>query len=151
MEQLKPSEVCVSMIQAFEGYVGKAYKDAVGVWTIGFGTTRPDGQPVKPGMECTKEQAKEWLLTDLSNFMKRVEPSIKVALEQHQVDAIASFIYNVGTGNFLKSTMLKYINAGMMDHAANEFPKWNKAGGRVLKGLVRRRDAEMRMFKYGKI
>lgn len=140
----------IDLIKQFEGFVPKAYKDAVGVWTIGYGTTKINGKPVTPNMTCTEKEATQWLINDANRFLSIVEPYIKVDLNQNQIDAIASFIYNVGPNAFLNSTLLKKLNAGDFDGAANEFLKWTKATKNgvpvVLPGLVRRRTAEQTLF-----
>lgn len=142
------SERGIDLIKRFEGFRSRAYKDAVGVWTIGYGTTRINGEPVRPGQICSEKEALEWLRKDAEEYWeeakKYINPDVK--LSQNQVDALASFIYNVGVDNFKKSTLLKLLNKHDFLGAAEQFPRWVYAGGKVLQGLVRRRDAECRMF-----
>jgi lysozyme len=143
---LEASQKGVDLIKEFEGLKLKAYKCSAGVNTIGYGTTVVNGVPVKPGDTCTQEEAEEYLLEDITNFLTSIEDSVTIELSQNQIDAIGCFTYNVGVGAFKKSTLLKKINAGDFDGAANEFLKWNKAGGKVLPGLTRRREAERDLF-----
>lgn len=135
------------LIQGFEGLRLKAYDDGVGVWTIGFGTIKyPNGVKVKKGDVCTKEQASEYMRHDLATFIKAVNKLVKVPVNQNQFDALVSLIYNIGETNFSNSTLLKKLNAGDYAGAANQFPAWNKAKGKVLQGLVNRRAAEREYF-----
>ncbi len=137
----------VALIKEFEGYRDKAYQDVVGIWTIGYGSTKVNGKPVSPDMTCTEVQAEEWLKEEVENI---AEPSInklvKVSITQNQRDALLSFIYNVGSGNFSKSTLLKLLNQGMYGAAAEQFARWDKAGGKTYPGLTRRRAAEKTLF-----
>lgn len=140
------SKAGVDFIKSFEGYSDKAYQDIVGVWTIGYGTTLIDGERVHEGMVCTEEQACSYLEKDVQDYLDRVSPAIKVDLTQGQVDSLASFAYNLGVGALTKSTLLRKLNAGDIKGAADEFLRWNKAGGKVVKGLTRRRVAERDVF-----
>lgn len=133
------------LIQQFEGCREKAYQDCVGVWTIGYGHTGN----VKAGQVISKEEADRLLSQDLVKFESGVEKNVKVALTQNQFDALVSFCYNLGVGSLQKSTLLKKLNAGDYKGAAEEFLKWNKAGGKVLTGLVRRRELERQLFLTG--
>lgn len=134
----------------------KAYKDPVGFWTIGFGNRfHPDGREVKQGDVITLEQADSYLKGTVESFAKQVESLVKVEINDNQFCALVSFAYNVGldidNDNIAEglgdSTLLKKLNAGDFEGAALEFPKWNKAGGKVLNGLVRRRADEMALFQ----
>lgn len=139
------SEDGLDLIKRYEGYSDKAYPDpgtGASPWTIGYGHTRG----VRPGMTCTREQAAVWLLEDVESASRAVQDYVAVPLTQGQFDALVSFIYNVGVHNFNTSTLLKKINAGDFEGAANEFTRWNRASGQVLAGLTRRREAEKRMF-----
>lgn len=140
---MKISTKGIELIKHFEGCKLKSYKCPAGVWTVGYGST---GAHVKEGMTITKEDAEMLLFTDVEKFERQVD-GLGLPLKQHQFDALVSFAFNLGFGSLLKSTLLKKIRANDMTGAANEFPKWNKAGGKVLAGLVKRRDAEMKMFK----
>lgn len=141
------SQSGVSMIMGFEGFRTRSYDDGVGVWTIGYGTTRyPDGSKVKPNQVCTAIQAQDYLKHDLIEFEDTVNGSVKVPLNQNQFDALVSLTYNIGSGAFKDSTLLKRLNEGNYQEAADQFLRWNKAGGRVLDGLVKRREAERKVF-----
>lgn len=133
------------MIAEFEGLRLAAYRDAVGVLTIGYGHT---GADVKPGMRITAEEADRLLTRDLERFERAVE-SYAEKIEQHQFDALVSFAYNLGEGSLKGSTLLKLHNAGEYNAAAREFQRWNHAGGRVLAGLTRRREAEAKVYDGG--
>lgn len=135
-----------ALIEAFEGRYLKAYKDSVGVLTIGYGHTSAAGWPqVSDGMTITAQQADSILATDLAAVEGQVERYIKVPLNQAQFDALVSFTFNLGPGNLSKSSLARRLNAG--DYAiSNEFAKWNRAGGNVLNGLTRRRRAEAAMW-----
>nr|WP_314661207.1 lysozyme [uncultured Pseudomonas sp.] len=132
----------MSLIKSFEGLRLQAYQDSVGVWTIGYGATRA----VKAGMKISKEQAERMLLNDMQRFEPEVERLVTVPLTQNQWDALMSFTYNLGSANLESSTLRRLLNAGNYAAAAEQFPRWNKAGGKVLPGLVRRRAAERDLF-----
>ncbi|MGD1854679.1 MAG: lysozyme [Leptolyngbyaceae cyanobacterium] len=132
----------VTLIKSFEGLRLKAYQDAVGVWTIGYGTTRG----VKPGQEISEAQAEALLKTDLNRFENAVNQAVRVSINDNQFAALVSFSYNVGAGALRSSTLLRKLNSRDVYGAANEFPRWNRAGGRVLAGLTRRRNAERALF-----
>lgn len=141
------SKTGIDLISSFEGIRLNAYDDGVGVWTIGIGTTvYPNGVIVKKGDKCTLEQALKYLQHDLKSFEKTVNESVKVPLSQNQFDALVSLAYNIGSGAFKNSTLLKKLNAKDYAGAADQFLVWNKGGGKVLKGLVRRREAERALF-----
>lgn len=141
------SKTGIGLISSFEGIRLNAYDDGVGVWTIGIGTTvYPNGIKVKKGDKCTLEQAKEYFAHDLNRFEASVNNLVKVPLSQNQFDALVSLTYNIGSGNFASSTLLKKLNAKDYQGAADQFPRWNKAKGKVLNGLVRRREAERALF-----
>lgn len=139
----------LELIKKSEGLRLYAYLDAVGVWTIGYGHTSAAGDPlVYKGMRISKEEAEEILRNDLERiYIPAVTRNVKVPLNPNQLGALVSFVYNLGEGNFKKSTLLKKLNKGDYKGAASEFPKWNKAGGKILKGLVIRRDAERALFE----
>ncbi len=119
----------------------------MGVWTIGIGTTvYPNGVKVKQGDTCTPEQAKVYFKHDLAKFEKTVNEAVTVPLNQNQFDALVSLTYNIGSGAFKNSTLLKLLNKGDYQGAADQFLAWKKAGGKVMKGLVRRREAERALF-----
>ena len=103
-------------------------------------------EKVKKGDKCTLEQAKEYFAHDLKRFESSVNNLVKVPLTQNQFDALVSLTYNIGSGNFASSTLLKKLNAKDYQGAADQFPRWNKAKGKVLNGLTRRRAAERALF-----
>lgn len=144
---MKTSNDGVALIKGFEGKRLVAYDDGVGVWTIGFGTIKyPNGVRVKRGDKCTEAQAEQYLRNDLITFENAVNRLVKVPLNQNQFDALILFTYNLGETNLRSSTLLKKLNAKDYKGAASEFLKWNKAGGKVMSGLVKRRKAEMELF-----
>lgn len=137
----------LDLIKKYEGYSETAYLDPILIPTIGYGTTKVKGTPVTMGMTCTKDEAECWLTEHVTEVAQRsLDKSVKVVLGQNQEDALLSFIYNVGTGNFEKSTLLKLLNEGKYVEAANQFPRWNRAGGKELAGLTNRRLAEKELF-----
>jgi lysozyme len=137
----------LALIKRFEGCRLEAYQDSVGVWTIGYGHTTAAGSPsVVPGMKITQDQAESILIKDLSIYASYVDRYVKVKISDNARAACISFCYNVGPANFAKSSLLKSINNGNMDDAARRFLLWNKAGGKVLPGLTRRRAAEAALF-----
>ncbi|WP_151805364.1 lysozyme [Acinetobacter junii] len=141
------SKTGIDLISSFEDTKLQAYDDGVGVWTIGIGTTAyPNGVKVKKGDKCTLEQAKEYFAHDLKRFESSVNKLVEVPLSQNQFDALVSLVYNIGSGNFASSTLLKKLNAKDYAGAADQFLRWNKGGGKVMKGLVRRREAERALF-----
>lgn len=142
------SEKCLQLIKHFEGCCLKAYRCPAGVLTIGYGHT---GSSVKEGLEISQEQAEIILRHDLERFESAVHECVKVPLEQGQFDALVSFAFNCGAGALKSSTLLKKLNGKDVIGAAQEFHKWNKARGKVLKGLVRRRKAEAHLFATGEL
>ena len=137
----------VSLIKEFEGLRLRAYDDGIGVWTVGIGTIRyPNGKRVQKGDVITESQAEEYLKHDLNNFEKTVNEVVKVPLTQNQYDAIVSLTYNIGATAFSRSTLLKRLNNKDYKGAADQFLVWNKAGGKVMHGLIRRREAERALF-----
>lgn len=144
---MKISEGGLSILKRFEGLRLVAYRDAVGVWTIGYGHTSAAGAPaVYAGLTITAQRAEDILVADLRSYEAAVIANVKVPLNQNQYDALVSFTYNVGPGALKSSTLLKKLNAGDYAGAAAEFAKWNKGGGKVLAGLVSRRAAEAELF-----
>lgn len=116
-------------------------------WTIGIGHTGSvDGKPVAPGMTITQEKSRQLLKDDAATATRAVIKLVSVPLNQNQFDALVDFTFNLGQGNLQSSTLLKKLNAKDYAGAANEFPRWNKAGGNVLPGLTKRRAAERTLF-----
>lgn len=144
---MKISNKGLNLIKQFEGLRLNAYDDGVGVWTIGYGTIKyPDGVRVKKGDKITRAQADQYIANDVSTFEKSVNSLVKVPLNQNQFDALVSFTYNLGATNLSNSTLLKKLNAKDYKGAAAEFSRWNRAGGKVMAGLTRRRAAERELF-----
>lgn len=137
----------IELIKSFEGCVLHAYKDSVDVLTIGYGHTSMAGAPkVVAGMTITQAQAESILKNDLGKYEDGVESLVRVALNENQFSALTSFCFNLGVGSLKTSTLLKKLNAKDYKGAADEFLRWNKAGGKVLAGLTRRRQAERELF-----
>ncbi|MER1530328.1 lysozyme [Enterobacter hormaechei] len=144
---MQTSEKGIALIKQFEGCKLTAYQDSVGVWTIGYGWTQPvDGKPIRAGMTIKQEKAERLLKTGLVSYESDVSRLVKVGLTQGQFDALVSFTYNLGARSLSTSTLLRKLNAGDYAGAADEFLRWNKAGGKVLNGLTRRREAERALF-----
>lgn len=144
---MKTNLAGIELIKAWEGLRTTAYQDSVGVWTIGYGHTSMAGEPkVTPGMRITPDQATAILANDLGKYESAVSSALKRTPTGNQFAAMVSLCFNVGPGNFLKSSVLTRFNAGDMQGAADAFLMWNKAGGKVLQGLVNRREAERKLF-----
>lgn len=137
------SEEGVALIRYFEGCRLDAYLCPAGVWTIGYGHTRD----VSEGDVIDQEQAEALLIEDLEEFEGYVTALCQRSLEQCQFDALVSWVFNLGPGNLKSSTLLRRLNAGDLGAVPDEIRRWNKAGGRVLSGLVKRREAEALMFQ----
>ena len=135
----------LDLIKSFEGLRLKAYKDAVGVWTIGYGHIKT----ATPGMVISGPEAEALLRGDLEEAQGAVERLVKQSLTDNEYAALVSFVFNLGSGNLSRSTLLKKLNAGDRKGAADQFLVWNKAGGKVLAGLTRRRQAERSLFLNG--
>ncbi|EOK5841644.1 lysozyme [Escherichia coli] len=144
---MQTSDKGIALIKKFEGCKLTAYQDSVGVWTIGYGWTQPvDGKPIRAGMTIKQEAAERLLKTGLVSYESDVSRLVKVGLTQGQFDALVSFTYNLGARSLSTSTLLRKLNSGDYAGAADEFLRWNKAGGKVLNGLTRRREAERALF-----
>ena len=140
----------IALIKEFEGFSPDAYWDATGkVWTIGFGATfYMDGTKVKQGDKITLAEGVELLQRMVAEkFEKYVDQYVTSEINPYQRDALTSFTYNCGAGNLKRSTLLKKVNANPSDPTIRaEFAKWNKSGGKVLNGLVRRRKTEADLY-----
>tara|TARA_R100000742_G_C4276498_1_gene97633 strand:- start:982 stop:1410 length:429 start_codon:yes stop_codon:yes gene_type:complete len=139
---MKLEQKGTELLKHFEGCELTAYQDSVGVWTIGYGHTKG----VYEGMTITQEEAEQMLLTELEEYESYIENMVAVPLTQNQFDALVVWVYNLGPTNFKNSTLLKELNHGNYTAAGKEILRWNKAGGKVLAGLVRRREAEAQLF-----
>lgn len=134
----------LQLTEQFEGLRLKAYQDVRGIWTIGYGHTGPD---VHVGMIITKDQAEALLAQDVQKAASAVNHLVTVPLTQDEFDALVDFVFNVGSGHFGSSTMLKLLNQGDYTGAAHEFERWSHAGAAVVAGLLRRRQAEETEFE----
>lgn len=142
------NKATIDLIKEFEGCELTAYQCSAGVWTIGYGITEGAGVGIKPakGMTITQQQAEDLLRQAVDKFAARVDELITANVNANEFGACLSLAYNVGSNGFAKSTVLRELNAGRKDAAAAAFQMWNKAGGVVSKGLVRRREAEKQLF-----
>lgn len=138
-----PAEA-VALVKHFEGLYLRAYRCPAGVWTIGWGATGPD---IVPGLEWTREQCEGRLRRDLEQCARAaLRCSPELALDRRRLAAIISFIFNIGAGAYRSSTLRKRLAAGDVPGARAQIVRWNKAGGRVLRGLTLRRQAEAAML-----
>jgi lysozyme len=137
-----------ALIRRFEGCRLKAYQCSAKVWTIGWGNTfYQDGSSVKQGDVITQERADQLFIILLDQFAAKVRPLIKQPLNDNQFGALLSFAYNCGVNNLAKSTLLRIVNENPSSLGiAAQFKLWNKAGGKVLLGLTRRRTAEADLY-----
>jgi len=142
-EKMQISEEGKNLIKKFEGCELEAYKCAAGVWTIGYGHIKTAVE----GMKIDQATANELFDEEMGEYETYVNTAVTVPLSQNQFDALVSWVFNLGNGNLNASTMLKVINSG--DHAGvpAQIKRWNKAGGKVLDGLIRRREAEALLYE----
>jgi len=140
---MKISEEGKALIKKFEGCKLEAYKCPAGVWSIGFGFTKD----VKEGDTWSQDHAEHMLDVELEEYEGYINDLVDVPLEQHQFDALVAWVYNLGAGNLISSTLLIKLNAKEFADIPHEIQRWNKAGGEVLEGLVRRRKAEALLFE----
>jgi len=143
---MEPSEGCYALIRESEGLRLTVYNDpAPGAFpTIGYGHKVRAGEDFAPGIDAS--QAEDLMQRDAAEACAIVEAHVATPLRQGQIDALTDFVFNLGAGQFLKSTLLKLVNAGHDDEAAEQFKLWVYAGGHVLPGLVRRRERERLLF-----
>jgi lysozyme len=149
MKITKTGTAGIDMIKAFEGFRGTPYKCPAGIPTIGYGATfYPGGKKVTMAdATITEARGTELLQSMLVSFEQYVDSYCRDDINQNQFDALVSFAYNLGPGNLKSSTLLKKVNANPEDESIRlEFMKWVKAGGKTLKGLVRRREAEANLY-----
>lgn len=141
---MKTTRNGLDLIREAEGLRLEAYLCPAGVLTCGYGHT---GKDVKEGMKIQSHKATEWLMKDVLNIEKQIDSVLKVELNENQYDAIVSFVYNLGIGNFKSSTLLRKINSNPNDPTiANEFKRWVYSGKTVLPGLVTRRQKEADLY-----
>ena len=131
------------ILKYFEGCRLEAYQDSVGVWTIGYGHTKG----VYEGMTITQDEAEQMLLEELVEYEGYIERYVEVPLTQEQFDALTVWVYNLGPTNLSSSTLLKRLNDGRYDLVPDQIKRWDKAGGKQLAGLTKRRAADARHFK----
>ena len=139
---METSKTGLDLIKHFEGCELYAYNCPAGVWTIGYGHTKG----VEPGMQITEQDAEDMLKEELIEYESYINDLVTVGLNQNQFDAMVSWVYNLGAGNLKASTLLKVLNAGDYAGVPEQMLRWNKAGGKVLEGLTRRRQAEADLF-----
>ena len=140
---MKISEEGKALIKKFEGCKLEAYLCSAGVPTIAFGRTKN----VKLGDTCTQEQADAWLEEELEEYTGYVNDAVTQTLDQNQLDAMVAWTYNLGPTNLRSSTLLRVLNEGKMQEVPQQMRRWNKANGKVLPGLERRRLAESMLFE----
>ncbi len=140
---MQTSEKGFDLIRKYEGLRFAAYVCPGGKLTIGYGHTGPD---VYEGWKIDAEEANELLEHDVERFERSVNEMVHVPMTQGMFDALISFSFNLGAGSLKGSTLLKKLNADDREAAADEFLKWNKAGGKVLAGLTARRESERELF-----
>lgn len=157
-KQQKPSYMRMSdkglaILKHYEGCELEAYKCPAGIWTIGYGNTFfPDGKPVRQGDKVTKAEAEAMLPAILRTFEISVHNHMVVPVKQHEFDAMVSLAYNIGIGAFENSTLLRKFKAqAPSSEVAEQFHRWNKGGGKVLNGLVKRRAAEAYLYEHGEV
>ena len=135
----------LSLIKKFEGCELEAYLCPAGRWTIGFGTIKG----VKEGDRINQDEAEHLLLEEMPEYEGYINNLVKVPSKQYQFDALCAWVFNLGSGNLQESTLLRVLNDGKYDEVPAQIRRWNKANGKVLNGLVRRREAEAIMFQGG--
>jgi len=143
VNNMEISQEGISLIKKFEGCRLESYKCAAGVWTIGYGSTHG----VTEGMVITHERAEALLLEDIDVYENEVNKAVTVDIDQCMFDALVSWTFNLGGANLNASTMLKVLNAKDFENVPEQIKRWNKAGGKVNEGLIRRREAEALLFQ----
>jgi lysozyme len=145
---VKISNKGLGIIKQFEGCHLEPYRDPIGLWTVGWGHLIGDGKtlPIEWFRRFTQEEADELLKKDLIRFERGVERLCPLNLTQPRFDALVSFAFNLGLGNLQISTLRSKHNRNDILGAAQEFLRWNKAGGKVFRGLTRRREAESNLY-----
>lgn len=145
------NQATVDLIKKWEGFKAKAYFDTIAsppVWTIGYGTTARAGVGVEPraGMTITEQEATGYLKKTIDKFAQTIRPNIKRPINENEFGAFVSLAYNIGPSAFAKSSALRLFNEGRKQEAADAILLWNKAGGKVVQGLVNRRNDEKKFF-----
>mgnify|MGYP003111313527 FL=1 len=139
---MKTSAEGIALIKKFEGLELDSYQCSANVWTLGYGHT----QGVAEGDSCSEDEAEIILVNDLKEFETYVNALVDAELDQNQFDALVAWTFNLGPTNLRTSTLLKKLNAGDYNDVPSEIKRWNRAGGQVLDGLIRRREAEALLF-----
>lgn len=139
---MKINAAGLDLIKDSEGLYLSAYKCPAGIWTIGWGCT----EGVKPGMIITRDRAEAMLFAEIAKFEAAISTYVKVPIGENQFSALVSLSYNIGINAFAQSTLLRLLNQGLYAEAADQFLRWNKGGGRVLPGLITRRERERNLF-----
>ena len=139
---MKTSNNGIDLIKHFEGCETEAYLCPAGVWTIGYGHIKG----VQEGDVITEQQAHDMLVKELEEYEGYIKDFVEVPLSQNQFDALVSWVYNLGSGNLKSSTLLKVLNSRDYDNVPEQILRWNKANGKVLEGLTRRRESEAELF-----
>tara|TARA_R110000823_G_scaffold225648_1_gene353383 strand:+ start:496 stop:951 length:456 start_codon:yes stop_codon:yes gene_type:complete len=142
-KKMKISQEGIELIKKFEGCRTESYRCAADVPTLGYGHTAN----VKDGDSCTKDEAESMLADDLVEFEDYVNQQVTVELTPSQFDALVAFTFNLGPKNLAESTLLRLLNLEKYNEIPAQFKRWNKAGGKVLDGLIRRREAESLLFE----
>lgn len=137
------SQEGLALIKKFEGCELKSYRCSAEVLTIGYGHTKG----VEEGQEITQEEAEEMLSSELEEYEGYINDLVECELEQCQFDALVAWVYNLGPSNLKSSTLMKRLNSNDLKDVPNQLKRWNKAGGKILQGLVRRRKAEALLFE----
>ena len=140
---MKISQEGLALIKKFEGCELEAYKCAAGVLTNGYGHTKG----VTESMKITQSEAESMLVEELVEYEKAVLDAVTISIDQCMFDALVSWTYNLGPTNLRSSTLLKVLNSGAYDDVPSQIKRWNKANGKVLDGLIRRREAEALLFE----
>lgn len=142
-ENMNISQEGLSLIKKFEGCELEAYKCAAGVLTIGYGSTKG----VTENMEITQQEADDLLTHEMTEYEGYINDLVTIDLNQSQYDSLVSWVFNLGPANLKASTLLKVLNAKDYEGVPAQIKRWNKAGGKVLEGLIRRREAEALLFE----
>lgn len=145
---MKTNQDGIDIIRLFEGFRSEPYLCPGGYWTIGYGSTRdPSGSRItKDTLPIDEETAIIWMMNDLIPTERSVKALVNVVVNNNQFSSLSSLVYNIGSGNFRASTLRMKLNRGDYDGAINEFKRWNKSGGKILRGLILRRTVEKKLF-----